>query len=396
MTALKLICLTSLGLVVYSYLLYPLMLAAFARWFGRRATLTAEPCEPDEWPVVSLIVSAYKEEHTIRQWVQNALRLDYPADRLEIIVGCDGRVDATAELARDPDPRVKVLDFEQRRGKPSVLNDCAAIAVGVLFAFSDANAFYEPDALKKMARHYARAQVGGVVGELVLRDPATGANVDGLYWKYENFLKHREGQIGALLGANGAIYSLHRDMWRPLAPETIVDDFVAGMRVHSAGRELVFEPAAIAHEDSAPNLQAEFQRRARLGAGAFQSLTWLAPLLSPACGAVAWAFWSHKVLRWTAPFCLTAGFVTSAVLAAEPLFALLLAAQVAFYLAAALGARYPVRGPAGRILRLAAMFCSMNAALAVGCWRWLRGTQSGAWVRTARSAELATLAPTQR
>jgi len=389
-TALKLICLGSLGLVVYCYVLYPLLLAAGARCFGRRQPEHSAP--PAEWPFVSLIVSAYREERTIRQWVQNALRLDYPADKLEIIVGCDGREDATGDLARSvADPRVNVLEFSQRRGKPSVLNDCVAIAAGVVLAFSDANAFYEPDAIKKMVRHYSQQHVGGVVGELEVRDPQTGANVDGLYWRYENILKRCEGQIGALLGANGAIYSLRKDLWQPLAVETIVDDFVVGMRVHLAGRALVFDPQAIAHEESAPSIRAEFQRRARLGAGAFQSLRWLFPLLNPIRGTVAWTFWSHKVLRWCAPAFLATGFATNIILAGESGFGAMLALQIAGYSAAVAGLWIPGRPGVGRTLRLATMFCGMNAALAVGFWRWVRGSQSGAWARTVRSSELATL-----
>lgn len=393
MTALKLLCLSSLGLVAYCYLIYPLLLAAGSRCLFRRRS-ASEPSDPAEWPIVSLIVSAYREERTIRQWVQNALRLDYPADKLEIIVGCDGREDATGDLARSAaDARVNVLEFSQRRGKPSVLNDCVAVATGMILAFSDANAFYEPEAIKKMVRHYTQQNVGGVVGELELRDPDTGANVDGLYWRYENFLKRHEGRIGALLGANGAIYSVRHDLWRPLAAATIIDDFVVGMNVHLAGRQLEFEPEAVAHEESAPSLRAEFQRRTRLGAGAFQSLRWLSPLLNPARGTIAWAFWSHKVLRWCAPAFLTCGFATSAILAREPLFAFLFAVQIAFYTGAMISALCPIGGPLGRGFRLTAMFCSMNAAIVVGFWRWLRGSQSGAWVRTARSVELTTPVP---
>jgi len=323
----KLLSLSSFGLVVYCYVMYPLLLAVSARWRGR-SSAPAYPSDPAEWPFVSMIVSAYNEERTIQHWVRNSLRLDYPADKLEIIVGCDGCHDATGEMARSvADPRLNVLEFSERRGKPSVLNDCVAIATGVILAFSDANAFYEPDAIKKMVRHYTRRHVGGVVGELKLRDPDSGANVDGLYWKYENFLKRHEGQIGALLGANGAIYSLRKDLWQPLPYQTIVDDFVVGMRVHLAGRDLVFEPEAAAHEDSAPSMSAEFQRRTRLAAGAFQSLQWLAPLLHPLHGKIAWAFWSHKVLRWCAPLFLATGYLTCAMMASDPMFGCLLVLQ---------------------------------------------------------------------
>ncbi|MFO1095931.1 MAG: glycosyltransferase family 2 protein [Planctomycetaceae bacterium] len=383
---LKLICLSSLGLVAYCYAAYPLLVSLCARLIGRRDVDDAPSPAPEQWPFVSLIIAAYKEERTILARVQNALQMDYPADRLEVLIGCDGHEDATGELVQTvQDSRIRLLQFPQRRGKPSVLNDCVASSQGEILAFSDANTFYEPDALKRMVRHYQRPNVGGVVGELELIDPHTGANVDGLYWRYENFLKNSEGRLGALLGANGAIYSLRRELWQPLAPETIVDDFVAGMRVHLADRELVFEPEAVAEEESAPTMRAEFQRRARLGAGAFQSLNWLSPLLNPARGAVAWAFWSHKVLRWFTPLFLAAALVTNVGLAREPGFGWLFAVQLIVYSAAVLGMWVPARRVVGRMLRLATMFCSMNAAITVGFWRWLRGEPvrgvgaDGAW-----------------
>lgn len=390
MLALQIVCLTSLGLVAYCYAGYPVLLVLYTKLRGK--AWIAEPVQraPEEWPFVSLVIAAYKEERIILDRLHNALRMDYPADRIEILIGCDGQEDNTGELVRTVnDSRVRLLQFPQRRGKPSVLNDCVASTRGSIIAFSDANTFYETDAMKKLVAHFDRPRVGGVVGQLDLIDPETGKNVDGMYWKLENVLKKCEGRIGALLGANGAIYAIRRELWQPIEANTIVDDFVIGMRVHLQGRELVFEENAVAKEESAPSIDAEFHRRTRIGAGGFQSLVWLAPLLSPAYGAIAWAFWSHKVLRWFAPMFLLTGFVANLFLFSSPVFQAVLGLQLAGYLAAWLGTRIPARNKAGKMLRLATMFCSMNAALMVGFWRCLRKSQSGAWKRTARTAELA-------
>jgi cellulose synthase/poly-beta-1,6-N-acetylglucosamine synthase-like glycosyltransferase len=279
------------------------------------------------------------------------------------------------------------LQFPERRGKPSVLNYCVAAAQGDVLAFSDANTFWGPDALKKLVQRLDDARVGGVCGQLILTDPQTGANIDGAYWKYENFLKHCEGAIGALLGFNGAIYVLRRACWQALPPQTIVDDFLIGMRVYLCGRTLAFEESALAHEESAPSLKAEFHRRARIGAGGFQSLVWLLPLLSPRYGRLAWAFWSHKLLRWCCPLFLAAAFAANVALSRQTPYGWLLVAQASFYGLAFAGRELRSAGPAAKGLKLASMFVGMNAALAVGFWRWAARQQSGAWRRTERSLE---------
>ncbi|QDU41078.1 Poly-beta-1,6-N-acetyl-D-glucosamine synthase [Maioricimonas rarisocia] len=379
---------TACGLTLYCYAGYPFLLALLCKRRSQRPEATQSPAR-DEWPMVSLVIAAYREEAVIMQRLNNALLCDYPADRLEILIGCDGNEDATGELVRScPDSRVRLLQFDQRRGKPSVLNDCVAQARGDILVFSDANTFFEPDAIRRLIAHFDDAEIGGVCGKLLLVDPETGGNVDGLYWRYENFLKECEGRLGALLGVNGAIYAMRRSLYQPIPPETIVDDFLIGMRIHLKGSRLTYDPAAIATEESAPGIDAEFHRRARIGAGGFQSLVWLWPLLSPTRGRVALAFWSHKVLRWFCPLLLVVALASNVVLINQPLYQVTFALQLAFYCGALLG-RFVAGGslPA-RLSRLPTMFVSMNAALLVGFVRWLRGQQKAAWKRTDRTDEM--------
>ncbi len=376
----------SIGLIVYSYAIYPLFLFAMVR-LQRKSDSVASAPSPHELPKISLIIAAYCEEDVILQRVHNALMLDYPADRIEVLIGVDGNLDATGELVDSvEDDRIKLHQFPIRRGKASVLNDCAKIATGDILMFSDANTFWDADAAKRLAMPFVDESVGGVVGRLILTDAATGKNCDGLYWKYENVLKEWEGQIGALLGANGAIYAMRKSLWNPIPAHTIVDDFLIGMRIHRQRKQLLYDKQAIAREETAPTIHDEFRRRARIGAGGFQSLFWMSKLLSPTYGKVSWAFWSHKVLRWIGPLLMVIAFGANLVLADQPLYLNLLIAQGLFYAIALCGALLPFPGAVGKLVRVFWMFVNMNAALAVGFFRWLSHAQSGTWSRTNRSA----------
>ncbi len=388
----------SVGLIGFAYAGYPLIV-----WLASRPKpdaadtadrLTCHPA-PTEWPFVSLVIAAYKEEMWILPRLENALAMDYPADRFEVLVGCDGREDLTADLAMSfGDDRVRTIVFPQRRGKASVLNDLVPMARGELVVFSDANTLFERSAVRRLVRHFVqetstceRGRIGGVVGRLVLTDPQTGSNVDGVYWRYENFLKACEGRLGALLGANGGIYAIRKPLVEPLPAATILDDFVIGMRVHSQGYRLVYDRTALAYEETPASISDEFRRRARIGAGGFQSLPRLAHLLAPWHGWLAFAFWSHKVLRWACPLLMLMAIAANAALAVDqPLYRILGGLHLAFYTAALVTPWVSGKSGAFKLLRLPEMFVQMNMALAVGFCRWLRGIRSGTWVATPRQS----------
>jgi cellulose synthase/poly-beta-1,6-N-acetylglucosamine synthase-like glycosyltransferase len=239
---------------------------------------------------------------------------------------------------------------------------------------------FHPGAARALARRFRDPSVGAAVGRLRLRSRAEGG--EGAYWAYESFLKYLEGKLGCVVGANGAIYAVRRILFPPLPPDTITDDFVVPLRIAVRGWKVPFEPTAIAYEDAPDDTSVEFGRRARIGAGNWQALARLPDLLDPRAGFVAFAFVSHKLLRWLSPFLLAVAFTASVAAAAAPgawgARALLLA-QLACYGLAAAGEG------AGAVGRAARHFVAMNAALAVGLWRFLRGTQRAAWRRTART-----------
>lgn len=371
--------------VVYTYVLYPALIWLFARVMGSQAS--RRDLSDAELPTVSLLIAAYNEQANIGARVDNALRLDYPASKLEIVIASDGSSDATNEIVRARrDPRVRLLAYRARRGKAAVLNSAMRELRGDIVVLSDANTDTDPAAIRKLVRWFASPSVGVVSGRLVLIDGATGTNVDGMYWKYETFLKKCESRLGALLGANGGIYAIRRALYTGIRESTLIDDFVIPllMRLRS-GCAIVYETEAVAYEETPPQISAEFTRRARIGTGGFQSMPVLWRLLDPSHGWIAFTFASHKIARWICPFLLLGAFAANLVLVLHPVYAALLAGQAAVYAIAAMGSRFTGQTTAARCVRLATLFTGMNLALLVGFWRWVTTEPQGAWTRTART-----------
>ncbi|MFM2052312.1 MAG: hypothetical protein RL456_349 [Pseudomonadota bacterium] len=389
--------------VVYSYALYPLVLfvvgalgqglrdVAFVFRKGeRRLEAARDGAGRTDWPAVAVVISAYNEERHIVPRIENLLALDYPADRLRAYIGSDGSRDRTPELmARfQDDPRVVALPFEVNRGKASVLNDLVSRTAEPIVVFSDANTYFERGALKRLVARFDDAQVGGVTGELRLLGNAGGDNQDSLYWRIEQFLKFFEARIGGLLGANGAIYAIRRGLWQPIRPDTICDDFVIGMNVAAAGHRLVYEPKAWAEEDTPEGIGEEVKRRIRIGIGNFQALMRHPQYLTRTTAATAFAYVSHKVLRWIAPHLLLLALAASAALAWRTGSAgwwAYAAAQAGGYLAAFAGWRLSSRGVRlPTLVKLAAFLFALNWAFLVASWRYATGRYAGSWGRTQR------------
>ena len=374
----------AVGLLLYSYVLYPLFMVAIVR--GGRERTHERPPEESELPTVAVIVAAFNEEKHIRERVGNLLEQQYPSDRLQILVGSDGSADRTAELARSSgDARVRVLEFKVNRGKASVINDLVAQTDADILVFTDANTVFEPQTILHLVRRLADPGISAVCGELILEQTSGGSNDDHRYWSFERRLKAAESSVGGLLGANGAVYAIRRRAYRPLASDTICDDFIVAMNIAAAGEGLVYEPLALAYEDAPDDVTAEYGRRVRIGIGNYQALFRHPEYLFGAPCALRVTYFSHKVLRWLTPHLLLAALTASAALSAEPLYAWLFALQLAGYVAA-LGIfllRDGVRWPAP--MRGAMLFAVLNVAFGVGFARFLTGAYRGGWRRTQRA-----------
>ena len=383
MQPIQIIFFISAGLVVYSYLVYPLIVGVLYL-LKRKKDM---PQKRMRWPAVSIIIAAYNEEELIRERIENCLSLDYPEGMLEIVIASDGSTDHTNKIVREyQDHGVRLLGFKTRRGKVNVLNDAIKHSLHPIVIMSDANTMFKADAAKKLVRHFQDPAVGCVCGALhfVNAKGSHSGELEGIYWRYENFLKKMEGAWGSLLGANGAIYAISKDLFEPCPPDTIVEDFVIPMRILERGFRVEYEPLAIAKEETTKHIIQEKERRIRIGAGDFQALGLLWRILNPLRGFPAFAFWSHKVLRWFAPFFLIAAFLSNLILVNEPGFAFLFLGQSTFYTAALIGQALSWSGIKNKFFNLCYYFVSMNLALLLGFVKFLTNSQKVTWARTER------------
>jgi cellulose synthase/poly-beta-1,6-N-acetylglucosamine synthase-like glycosyltransferase len=280
-------------------------------------------------------------------------------------------------------PDLSVFAYAQRRGKASVLNDVMAMVSEPIVVFTDANVEFEPDAVACLVDALEVREAGAVCGELLLQNSA-GDNQDALYWRLERYLKESEGKLDALLGANGAIYAIRRELYRPLRDDTIIDDFVIAMRVAAEGRALAYVPEARAREDTPDRIEDEFRRRVRIGVGNYQALFRHPEFLFRAGGMRSFAYFSHKVLRWLGPHLLIMMLVSSWWARDEMLYRSLLALQVGAYviLLLAYGMRRWIGLP--RLLSGLLMLMVMNLAFLLAFARFVGGDMRGQWSRTER------------
>jgi len=379
----------SIGLLAYAYAGYPILLWLFSL-FSRRISESAG-ISADTWPEVSIVISAHNEESVIGRRIDNLLELDYPPDRLEILIGSDGSTDRTTRIIRRyRTAGILLHDFSVRRGKANVLNDLVARGRGEYVVFTDANTFFDAHAVKELIKGFRLAPSAcAVVGRLEFRTAEGTVNPDSAYWRYETVLKKLESHFGTVLGANGAIYAIERARFRPLPAGTIVDDFLIPMLMRlEGGGSVVFRSSARAWETLPETIRDEFRRRVRIGAGDAHALRHSWRLLLPGHGMLALSYWSHKVLRWIGPWLLIVIFVSNVFLIDRQWGATLLWAQVSVY---ALGLAAPLLRAVpfiGQVANGAWYFMVLNAALLIGTIKFLLGQAAPVWKATPRTAEI--------
>jgi cellulose synthase/poly-beta-1,6-N-acetylglucosamine synthase-like glycosyltransferase len=360
----------SVGAIVYTHLGYPLVLRTLVAT-RRRPTLS--PGTWDEPPRVSLIVAAYDEQEVIAAKVANALALDYPRERLELIVASDGSTDATAERARAAGADL-VLELP-RGGKVAAQNAAAARASGEILAFSDANSVWAPDALRHLVEPFADPAVGYACGQVRFLDPA-GGNLEGSYWRYEMALREMESGLAGVTAGNGAIYAVRRGDYIPLPPAGS-HDLSLPFLLAKRGRRSLYVPWAGAEEKMVPTLEGELARKRRMMVGLWDIVVGEG-MLRPGGYSPLYAFElaSHRLLRYATPLLhLLALGANVALLGQGWVYAVTLAAQAALLAAALLSRALPLAP-----LRFARYYVSTTASIALGLWDRLRGgAPVGAW-----------------
>ncbi|GAW94038.1 glycosyltransferase family 2 protein [Calderihabitans maritimus] len=362
-------------LIIYIYLGYPVLI--YILTFFKKRTIRRD----DSYlPTVTLIISAYNEGKVIRSKIENTLQLRYPKNKLEVLVASDGSTDETNEIVREFEADgIKLLAFPENRGKTITQNEAVKHASGEIIVFSDANAMYASDAIHKLVRNFADPRVGCVCGELRYKreeDNVAGQG-EGLYWRYEQFLKCIESALGNALGANGSIYALRKELYYPL-PAEIISDFVEPLMIVAQGYRTVYEDEAISYEEPSSTYQEEFKRKVRIITRSFRGLLYVKHMLNPfRYGLLAIGLLSHKLLRWLTGFFLLILLITNFLLAFENgFYQASLILQLAFYLIAYLG--YSKRYTS-KFFMIPTYFCMVNYASVLGILRFFHGDKMTSW-----------------
>ena len=373
----EIILVLSAAALLYTYAGYPLLVAAVSR-------LRPRPVRQVDWtPSVSVIITAYNEERDLAAKLENTLALDYPADLLEVIVASDCSSDRTDEIALGFAGRgVRLHRQEARLGKTAAQNAAVERARGEIILFSDATTMYRPDVLRVMMPNFGDPEVGCVAGRLVYVDPNASHVGSGArsYWGYETFIKQCESRVWSLIGASGCLYGVRRSAYVPLYHEAC-SDFIIATKMVEQGLRAVFEPDAVAVEETNSRAGKELRMRVRVITQTFADLWRHRAMLSPfRSGFYAVQLLSHKVLRYLVPVFLLLILAASALLAATSwLYAALLAAQVCFYAAAALPAALERVGVRSRLLALPQYFVLANLASLVAFCKFLSGERYARW-----------------
>jgi biofilm PGA synthesis N-glycosyltransferase PgaC len=312
----------------YVYVGYPVVLVAWRR-LRRRGVYRRY-----QQPTVSIVIAMHDESRHVHAKMRNCLELDYPADRLQVIVSLDAPTDGTAELVQQyAERKIEIVYSSDWRGKAGALNAGVAKATGEIILFSDARQRFEKGIVRELVSNFADESVGAVSGELFILDEQ---GRESAYWRYEKMLRALESDIHSLPGATGAIYAIRRDLFTPLPLKTLLDDVVVPMRIVMLGKRSIFEPAARAYDTASETPEREFERKRRTLAGNYQLLFEMPELLLPWRNPILLQFCSHKVGRLLVPYCLVAFFVSNLFLH-DPFYLMVLAAQILWYGAACVG-----------------------------------------------------------
>ncbi len=371
-------------MLVYVYAGYPL-LARLLGGFVRQRVWSATPGE--HLPTITVLIAAYNEAAHIEATVRNKLEQDYPPEKLNIIVVSDESDDGTDDIVNGiGDPRVRLIRQDPRAGKTSALNLAMPEASGEVIVFSDANSLYAPDTIKNLVAPLADPRVGYVTGRMVYKAPDGSLTGEGCsaYMRYENNLRAWETNLGSIVGVDGGVDAMRREIYRPMNADQL-PDFVQPLTVREQGYRVVYEPSALLYEDALAEAGDEFRMRVRVSLRAFHALKDKAALLNPfKFGLFAWQLWSHKLLRYMAFLFMAGALVSNMALAIQPpysgLWSLLLLGQTFFYSLARYGQNMNSHGQQPpRLVALIYYLCVLNLASARAFWQFLRGRKQVTW-----------------
>jgi len=336
------------------------------------------------FPVVTVLIPAYNEQQVIKEKIKNSLALDYPKDELEIIIASES-TDNTNQLVKEFAAQGIILHaFEQRRGKSRMLNDVVSKTKGEIILFSDANAMYKSDVIKKLVQNFHDPRVGGVLGSLLITnaDDSSISEGESVFKKYESILRKANTAVHSIIGADGTMLAIRRNLYKPISPDR-GDDFEIALRIRIQGYGMIFEPEAISYEKASVDFRDEIKRKRRIVSWFWKSaLILLSEMIKPWRGFLIFQVISNKIMRWLSPVFLIALFVSSMSLSYLNIFyGLFFQLQVFFYCMALLGGIFSKKSDnkLEKILRMPFFFIVFNYAFLIGTIEGLFFNQKPFW-----------------
>lgn len=365
-------------LIVHCYVLFPITLPFISEIFKRNGSRNSGD---GDLPSVSILISAYNEEAVIERKIQNLLELDYPKEKLEILIGDDGSADKTAEIVeRYKNQGITLIKAPQNAGKAAMLNRLHKHATGEILLFCDANTMMFPNVIRKLTDPFKDKKIGCACGHLILTDKS-GSELgrgESAYWDLESEIKKFEGMMDLLIGGNGALYAIRKDLYTDLpTKKSVMDDFFVTTKILQKGYYSTFISSAIGTEQTSKETTGEYRRKVRIGRANFNYLFSYIPLLNPFRPLRCYLFFSHKILRWFSPHILILMLLVNVPLAFyyNP-YRISLGLLLVFWLVGLL-----------KVIPGAYYFLSMNMAMLKGFFLSFGKEKSGGWAREARSDE---------
>lgn len=380
---------TLIGIIIYSYIGYGIILMIMSllkKIFNKKENVAT-----DHIPEVTLFISAYNEKEFVGQKINNSFNLNYPKDKLHIVFVTDGSDDGTPELLKKYDG-ITLYHKDERNGKIGAINRGMKFVVSPIVVFSDCNTMLAKDSIKEIVALFQAPKVGCVAGEKRItnkqKDIAVNSG-EGLYWKYESWLKKTEANVNTTIGAAGELFAIRRELFKEVEKDTLLDDFIISLRIAAQGYKIKYTPKAYATETASASIKEEMKRKIRISSGSFQTLIRMKKILNPfKYGTLTLQYISHKVLRWTIiPLSIPFIFFLNAYIAYysnQQLYKYLFIFQVVFYLLVLMGRLLENRKTRIKIFFVPYYIFLMNLSVYIGFFRYVNGTQSHNWERALR------------
>ena len=377
----------SVLMVFHSYVFFPFLIKLLAR----NKKIRFPDIQEQDLPMISILVAAFNEEEVIAEKIESIYNNNYDTSKFELFIGSDNSSDCTNEIVQafaDKYSNLTFVPYNKRRGKQNVINDLFQLSSGSILILTDANVIFDTNTLKEIARPFSDKKIGLVDTNMINR----GLKIEGIshqekaYISREVLVKHDESIVwGSMMGPFGGCYAIRREDYSQVPSNALVDDFYINMKIFEKGKLAVNNLNAKVYEDVSNNLKDEFTRKIRIATGSFQNLKWFGHLLWPLNSGIAFTFLSHKVLRWLGPFFILFAFISNLFLLNMPFYQLALLLQIFTLLLPLLDYLLRKMNIHNSILRFITHFYSMNMALFIGFFRFLKGVDSGIWKVTKRN-----------